>query len=90
MNLPQYLLLYLLCGSLVGCFLCGLDKRCAQKHHRRIPERTLLLVGLCGGCFGLGLGMYLFRHKTKHLEFLLLVPAQCILWLVVWITLTAY
>jgi uncharacterized membrane protein YsdA (DUF1294 family) len=88
MNLPEYLLIYLLCWSLVGLLLCWWDKSHARKKRRRIPESALLFAGLCGGCFGLGLGMYLFRHKTKHLKFMLLVPTQCILWLVIWFTLS--
>jgi predicted MPP superfamily phosphohydrolase len=42
-----------------------------------------LFVGLIGGCFGLLLGMGLFRHKTKHLKFTILVPLECVLWAVV-------
>ncbi len=89
MNLPGYWLPYLLCLSLMGFFLCWSDKVRAKKNRWRIPEATLLLVGLCGGCFGLALGMHLFRHKTKHLKFILMVPAQCILWIAACIYLAA-
>ncbi len=80
-NFTTYLLIYILCLNLGGFYLCWSDKRRAKKRLRRISEATLLLTGLLGGCFGLALGMYLFRHKTKHIKFLLLVPAQCVLWI---------
>ena len=51
-----------------------IDKRRARQRQWRIPERTLLLsAALFGGVGGM-LGMYLFRHKTKHLRFTILVP----------------
>lgn len=58
------------------------DKRIAQsgKGGRRVPERTLLLLAFAGGCVGALLGMYLFRHKTKHLRFVILVPLAVLLW----------
>ena len=50
------------------------DKRRAQRRQWRIPERTLLLSAFLLGGIGSMLGMYLCRHKTKHLKFRILVP----------------
>ena len=50
------------------------DKRRAIKGRRRIRERTLFLLAVLGGSVGLYAGMLLFRHKTKHLSFMLGVP----------------
>ena len=55
------------------------DKRKAQKKLWRIPEATLLTVAAIGGSIGSLLGMYTFRHKTKHLKFTLGIPAILIL-----------
>ena len=50
------------------------DKIKAKKHLWRIPETTLFLAAILGGSAGCLLGMYAFRHKTKHLSFTLGMP----------------
>lgn len=58
--------------------LMGIDKRCAVRGHRRISEKTLLLLSfLCGGIGGI-LGAIFFRHKTRKLKFKLLLPLSLI------------
>ncbi len=55
--------------------LMGIDKHRAKAGKWRIKEATLFLVtGLFGGLGGT-LGMYAFRHKTKHWYFKLGFPA---------------
>lgn len=55
--------------------LMGFDKRRAkQKGARRIRERTLFLAALLGGGLGAFLGMWTFRHKTKHWYFVIGIP----------------
>ena len=66
-------LIYLVMSTL-ALILYGLDKRAAQRHCWRIPERTLLLFGFFGGALGESAAMLLIRHKTKHLKFMLLLP----------------
>jgi uncharacterized membrane protein YsdA (DUF1294 family) len=65
--------------SLLGFVLMGADKQRARRKDWRIPERTLLLVAFLGGGIGAFLGMYAFRHKTKHLKFVLLLPVMALL-----------
>lgn len=72
---------YLLFMNLLAFFLMLADKRLAQKHRWRIRERTLLGVSLFGGGVGSFLGMYLFRHKTRHFRFVLFVPFSVVLWI---------
>ena len=55
------------------------DKRKARKKLWRIPEATLLLVAVFGGSIGSLLGMYMFRHKTKHLKFTVGIPVILVL-----------
>jgi len=55
--------------SPVCLFLHGLDKQRAQTMGRRIPERVLLTIALCGGWPGNALGRHLFRHKTLKFGF---------------------
>ena len=53
----------------------GIDKRKAKKKGaRRIRERTLFLSALLGGGLGACLGMWVFRHKTKHWYFVIGLP----------------
>ena len=71
----KYFLLYLLLINAVAFVLMLADKQKARKKRWRIPERTLIGSALLGGSLGALLGMYTFRHKTKHLKFTLGVPA---------------
>ena len=71
----KYFLLYLLLINAVAFVLMLVDKRKAIKNRWRIPERTLILSAALGGSIGALLGMYTFRHKTKHLSFTLGMPA---------------
>lgn len=65
--------------NLLAFVLYGVDKLRAKQEDRRIPERTLLLLPYLGGSVGALLGMWIFRHKTKHLKFRILVPLALIL-----------
>lgn len=60
--------------------MMGVDKAKARRGAWRISERTLFVFALLGGAPGGTLGMFLFRHKTKHwvfrLGFPLLAAAQ--------------
>lgn len=71
----KYLLIYLLIINALGFILMLIDKHKARKNKWRIPEATLMTVAALGGSVGSLLGMYLVRHKTKHLKFTLGIPA---------------
>lgn len=85
----NYFLLYLLLINAAAFVLMLADKVKARQNRWRIPERTLIGSALLGGSIGALLGMYTFRHKTRHLKFTLGVPAILIaqIALVVWISL---
>ena len=55
--------------SLVLCIFMYADKQRAIKKEWRIAEKTLFVLAIFGGAIGGVLGMYLFRHKTKHNSF---------------------
>jgi 4-hydroxy-L-threonine phosphate dehydrogenase PdxA/uncharacterized membrane protein YsdA (DUF1294 family) len=61
-------------ASIVGFAAMGMDKRKARTGRWRIPERTLLLWAAIGGAAGVWAGMRVFHHKTRHKQFLILVP----------------
>lgn len=60
--------------NLFEFILSAVDKKAAIHHGRRIPEKTLWLLAILGGAVGLFLSMRIFRHKTKHLAFVIGAP----------------
>ena len=59
--------------------LYGIDKLKAIKQTWRIKEATLILAAFFMGGVGAFFGMSVFRHKTKHLKFKILVPLAIII-----------
>jgi uncharacterized membrane protein YsdA (DUF1294 family) len=53
----------------ITVLMYGGDKCAAIFGWRRVSERTLLLIALCGGSLGALLGMVLFRHKISKESF---------------------
>ena len=74
MNVVTLLITYVIIINLIGFFLMGIDKRKAIKHAFRIPEATLFLIAFIGGSVGSIIGMYTFRHKTRHWYFVYGMP----------------
>ena len=74
----RLLILYLLIMNAAGAISMLADKRRAKKKLWRIPEATLLAIAALGGSAGSLVGMYAFRHKTRHAKFTLVVPALLI------------
>ena len=74
MEVLKYILIYLAIINLVGFLLMGIDKAKAKRHAYRIPEATLFCIAVFGGSIGSIIGMYTFRHKTKHKSFVIGMP----------------
>lgn len=43
------------------------------------PEKTLFIIAFLGGAAGSVLGMRIFKHKTKHMKFVILMPLCLVL-----------
>lgn len=71
----QYFIYYWMIINIVAFFLMGIDKKKARTGAWRIPEKTLFLSAILGGSIGSICGMQLFRHKTKHMSFVIGMPA---------------
>ena len=74
LSVTTFLLAYFAAVNVLGFLFMGLDKLKAIRRGFRIPEATLFLIALIGGSVGSILGMYLFRHKTRHRRFTLGMP----------------
>ena len=86
--LMKVLYIYLIVINVAAFLLMLIDKVKAKKNLWRIPEATLFLVAAVGGSIGSLLGMYTFRHKTKHIKFTvgmpLILAAQVIACILIW------
>lgn len=76
-------MLYFMIINLVGFVMMCVEKQLAIHHKNRISEKILFLIAIIGGSIGSILGMYAFRHKTKHLSFVIGMPVILIIQLVV-------
>ena len=56
-----------------------IDKQKAKKGKWRIPEKTLFIITGLGGGIGTIAGMYVFRHKTQKIAFVIGFPLITIL-----------
>ncbi len=83
----QCLLTFLGMMNLIAFSLCGIDKWKAQHGLWRVPERILFGVAFLGGGVGFWIGMKLFRHKTRHLSFRILIPLAIVLWIILLVVL---
>lgn len=72
--------IYLAVINLIAFAFYGADKAKAKRAAWRIPEAVLIGLAFLGGAAGAWLGMLVFRHKTKHLKFRILVPIAFVLW----------
>lgn len=80
--MPQYLklvLVYLAAVTVISVLITVYDKVCAKRGAWRVPEATLMFIGLIGGALPMFITMKLIRHKTKHKKFMLGLPAEIIL-----------
>lgn len=74
LDYPLVLVAILLVMNLVSAIAYYADKQKAKKGKWRTPEATLIALAWAFGSVGALVGMYGFRHKTKHAKFIILVP----------------
>ena len=71
----KIILLYLLIINAAAFLLMLIDKWKAKNNRWRIPERVLFGSAFLGGSIGAIAGMYTVRDKSKHLSFVIGMPA---------------
>jgi len=74
MNTFQVVFICFIVISVITFATYGIDKYKAQHNKWRISEATLILLAALGGSVAALLAMFVFRHKTKHLKFIVGVP----------------
>lgn len=80
MNIFGYILaIYFIAVNITAFAMMGVDKKKAVRHEWRIPEARLFGSALLGGGMGAVIGMYVFRHKTRHWYFVVGMPLIIIL-----------
>lgn len=67
-------LIYVAVINVLGFLSMGFDKFKAKHEMWRTKEQTLFIIAIIGGSLGSILGMYTFRHKTKHTNFTVGMP----------------
>ena len=77
MKVILLIVIYILAVNVLGFALMGIDKSRAKKRGFRIPEATLFVVAIIGGSIGTIIGMFSFRHKTRHWYFLYACRSSC-------------
>ncbi len=79
--MKQYIIFFslIIIINIISFFIMGYDKKLAKDHKNRISEKSLFLFALFFGGIGIYAGMYKFRHKTKHIQFIVIVPITIIL-----------
>ena len=82
-NITYVTVLILGVWNIIVFSLYGIDKLKAKRNRSRISEKTLLFATLMMGGVGTLLGMYAFRHKTKHAKFKIGVPLLLVVNIVV-------
>ena len=70
------LILYLLMLGIVAVAITVGDKAAARKGKWRVPEATLMMIGLFGGALSMFVTMRVIRHKTKHMKFMVGLPLE--------------
>lgn len=74
---------YLIIINIVSFITIYIDKRKAEAHEWRIPEARLFLLAALFGSIGVFAGMRVFRHKTKHMKFVIGIPCIIIIQVIV-------
>ncbi len=82
------ILVFAVVMNLIGFFVMGIDKMQSRKHRRRVPERRIFIISILLGSVGTFAGMYVFRHKTRHMKFVIGIPVILAAQIIVWVLLT--
>lgn len=72
----KLMVIYAVLIGIVAVIITVGDKSAAKRGKWRVPEATLMLVGLFGGALPMFVTMKTIRHKTKHMKFMIGLPLE--------------
>ena len=72
-------IIIIISANVLGFFLIKSDKNRSIYNSRRIPEKAYIYIALLGGGVGVYLSCRRYRHKTRHIKFMVLIPAIIIM-----------
>ncbi len=87
-----FIIVYAAAVSIIGVVLTVYDKIISKKNTNgrgRVPENTLMYLGLMGGALPMYITMLIIRHKTKHRKFMVGLPVMFILHIIIAVFLIA-
>lgn len=79
----KILICYFIIINVISFITMYVDKKRAEAHKWRIPEARLFLLAAALGSIGILAGMNVFRHKTKHMKFVIGIPCILIIQIVI-------
>ncbi len=80
------ILAYVVVINVMSIFATIIDKRKAKKNKWRIQESTLLFLAVLGGSLSMYITMFLVKHKTKKIKFLVGIPIIMVLQIMLFIS----
>lgn len=88
-----FIIFYLVVINLISIIVTISDKSRSKKNKWRIKEKTLFTLAFLGGSISMYITMRIIRHKTKHLSFMLGIPAiivlqfilVCFIWRIIYV-----
>lgn len=89
-NIGLLIYTFLFIINVLAFGLYVIDKRRACYNRWRIPEFVLLGLAVFGGAYGAITAMLLFRHKTQHRSFQIVVPVCFVIWMILLVLLCIY
>ena len=72
----KLIVIFLILMGFVAVIITVADKSAAKRNKWRVPEATLMLIGLFGGALPMYVTMRTIRHKTKHKKFMIGLPLE--------------
>ena len=72
----KLLVIYLVLIGIVAVAITVGDKSAAKRKKWRVPEATLMMIGLFGGALPMFVTMRIIRHKTNHMKFMVGLPLE--------------
>lgn len=89
-NQEIYFLGYLILINIITFIAYGVDKSKSRNKQWRIPESTLIFLGLIGGAIGGLMAMVIFKHKLSKKSFYMGLPLIIVLNIIMELVIFSY